>query len=271
VALFVAILFCIACAIGLWLWRKERKRQHLLDSALFDDERAIIDRLVPLVAKLPPDLRAAHEGKVALFLDQVDFYGCEGLEMSDEIRLSIAAQACLLLVNSPAWYEYLRTILVYPSAFKSQIAARDGFVVHEGEQVRLGESWAKGPVVLSWAHSRQGGLNDEDGHNVVLHEFAHQLDDLSGYADGVPILDQSQSFAQWEAVFLEGFDRHVQNVSAGRKTVLDPYGATNHQEFFAVAIEMFFEKPDDLMKGEPAIYGQLSQLLRLDPLAWRKS
>lgn len=123
-----------------------------------------------------------------LLLVQVDFYGQNGLEVTEDMLLSIAAQACLLLANRDVWYDNLRTILLYPSAFKSLRRNFNGYVVTEQEITHIGESWSRGPVILSWPHSNHGSLNPEDGHNVVLHEFAHQFDDLSGSIDGIPVL-----------------------------------------------------------------------------------
>lgn len=248
--------------------RQTQRRKALLASPLSDHERAILRDEIPLLARLPAHLHAPLEGKINLFFDQVDMYGCDGLELTDKMMLSIAGQACLLIVNTDAWYKNLRTVLIYPGAFKSVQAEQDGFVTREREVIRLGESWARGPVILSWAHSEQGAANDVDGHNVVLHEFAHQLDDLSGATNGVPILNKRQSYAAWERVFLDAFERHLKKVRRGRKTVLDAYGAQNHQEFLAVAVEAFFEKPTQLKDSEPALYDQLSILLQLDPAQW---
>lgn len=255
-------------AVGVYLWRKRKRRLDLLASPLSDEERQSMARLVPLTKRLPPDLRAKLEGKINLFLDQVDFVGCNGFEVTDEVRLSIAAQACLLVMNTKAWYSRLFTILVYPSAFRTRQTSYDGFVAHEYDDVRLGESWTLGPVVLSWAHAQQGGINAEDGQNLVLHEFAHQLDSLSGATNGVPLLNRRQTFAQWEQVMLGAFSRHQTNTGDGRKTVIDAYGAQNHEEFFAVAIEVFFEKPEKLQSDEPDLYAELAKLLQLDPLKW---
>jgi len=174
-------------------------------------------------------LEQPFAGKVNLFLDQVDFYGGGGLEITEEMQLSIAAQASLLIVNSDAWYKTLRTVVIYPSAFKSKQANHEGFVVHEKDEVRLGESWTHGPVILSWAHSQQGAINAFDGHNVVLHEFAHQLDGLSGATNAVPRLRKGHSFAEWE---------------------------------------VFFEKPTQLTDEFPEVYAQLSKLLAVDPARW---
>ncbi len=217
---------------------------------------------------MPASLLPKLEGKINLFLDQVTFHGNHGLEVTEQIKLSIAAQACLPVVNSPVWYETLRTILVYPSAFSTNRNTHDGFVVHESESGALGESWQRGPVVLSWDHALQGGLDSTDGHNVVIHEFAHQLDSLSGHTNGVPILRKGQAFAGWEKAMLEAFHEHVKRVERGRPTLVDAYGATNHQEFFAEAIVTFFEQPQALRREEPALYDQLAEILAIDPERW---
>ncbi len=249
-------------------WSKSQARQRLLSTSLTDQQRTTIEHQVPLVRRLPTELRANLDGKVNLFLDQVQFHGCDGLEVTEEMRLAIAAQACLLIVNSDLWYDHLTTILIYPSAFKSRQRRQDGYVVSEKEIVRTGESWDRGRVILSWSHSRQGALNDRDGQNVVLHEFAHQIDDLSGGTNGVPILSDGQSFAEWERVFLTAYDAHVRAVEHGQHTVIDAYGAVGHEEFFAVSVEVFFEKPRELKTAVPDVYEQLSKLFRLDPVTW---
>lgn len=262
----------LIAAVGGTVWRhwlKSQRRKALLMTPLSEHERAILHAEVPLLRKLPAHLRAPLEGKINLFFDQVDMYGCDGLDLTDEMMLSIAGQACLLIAGTDAWYKSLRTVLVYPGAFKSVQAEQDGFVTREREVIRLGESWSRGPVILSWAHSEQGAANDEDGHNVVLHEFAHQLDDLSGATNGVPLLNKKQSFAEWERVFLAAYERHLKKMRRGRATVLDPYGAENHQEFLAVAVEAFFEKPAQFQADEPALYAQLATLLQLDPTTWQ--
>ena len=256
-----------AVLVARYVSRKARQAQ-LLRSGLTPSERAILADDVPLLSKLPANLRPALEGQIRLFLDQVNFHGGDSFEVTDRMRLAIAAQACLLTVNTEQWYDTLRTIIIYPGAFKSRQARYDGYVVTEGDAVRLGESWARGPVVLSWPHSEGGSRNDEDGHNVVLHEFAHQFDNLSGHTDGAPLMSKGQSFAEWSRVFLAAYEAHVENVQKGRKTVLDAYGATAHQEFFAVAVEVFFEKPARLKREEPEVYAQIAELFRLDPANW---
>lgn len=255
-----------------WLalaWQhRRRNRQRLLAASLTPGQRAIVERLVPLVKRLPPPLRAALEGKMNLFLDQVTFRGYNGISVTEEMRLSIAAQACLLVMNSPLWYDSLRNVLIYPAAFFTDRERHDGGLVHGGRQGLLGESWTRGPVVLSWDDALRGGLNPADGHNVVIHEFAHQLDALSGHVDGIPILRKGQRYAGWERAMLEAYEGHVRRLERGEYTLIDPYGATNHQEFFAEAIVTFFEKPQALRSEEPALYDQLGQLLGIDPAQW---
>ncbi|OIQ73553.1 protein MtfA [mine drainage metagenome] len=141
-------------------------------------------------------------------------------------------------------------------------------MVTERETVRVGESWSRGPVVLSWADAKQGALDEEDGHNVVFHEFAHQIDNLSGHTDGVPVLNNGQQVADWQHVFVSAFKRHVRNVESGHPTVFAAYGATGPEEFFAVAVEVFFERPAALKHESPAVYQQLAGLFHLDPSAW---
>lgn len=267
--IFYALLVLLVVALITWrILARRRERAELLGSTLSDRDRTRVTQLVPLVTKLPPDLRHALEGKINLFLHQVEFLGCNGLKVTDDMRLSIAAQACLLVVNKPAWYDHLTTVLVYPGVFKSVERIHDGYVVSERETIRSGESWSRGPVILSWPHAHQGAVNFRDGHNVVLHEFAHQLDDLSGHTDGAPPMETGQSFADWERVFLGAYDTHVQNVEQGRKTVLDAYGAEAPEEFFAVAVEAFFEKPQALGEDWPEVYAQLQLFFQLDPASW---
>ncbi|MCB2085790.1 MAG: zinc-dependent peptidase [Sphingomonadaceae bacterium] len=247
---------------------RKRRREALLATPLTPEQRAVVERLVPLVKRLPGHLRLAHEGKINLMLDQVTFRGYNGIEVTDEMRLSIAAQACLLIVNSPAWYDTLRNVLIYPSAFLAGHETHDGTFVHEHSHGTLGESWARGPVVLSWDDALQGGLNMHDGHNVVIHEFAHQLDALSGHTDGIPVLRKGQSYAGWEKAMLDAYQEHIDRLERGEHTLIDPYGATNHEEFFAEAIVTFFERGKELRREEPALYAQLAQLLALDPAQW---
>ncbi|WP_340589296.1 M90 family metallopeptidase [Erythrobacter alti] len=247
---------------------RRRKRERLLATPLSPQQREMLARLVPILRRLPESLRPSLEGKINLFLDQVTFHGNNGIELKEEMRLSIAAQACLLVVNSPVWFDTLRTILIYPSAFSTGRGEHDGFLVHERDIGTAGESWSRGPVVLSWDHALRGGLNPEDGHNVVIHEFAHQLDALTGHTNGIPHLRKGQQYARWEKAMLDAYHGHVRRMESGHPTLIDPYGATNHQEFFAEATVTFFEKPRAMLQEEPELYEQLAELFALDPAKW---
>lgn len=268
----IYLVLVAAGALAMWLgyrfWQNRQRRAALLSSKLSEEDLAVIFDYVPLIKRLPAELRGALEGKINLFLDQVSFIGCGGLEVTEEMRLSIAAQACLLVANSERWYDHLTTILIYPGAFKSLQQRRQGYVVQEAEIIRSGESWTRGPVILSWADAERGAADADDGHNVVFHEFAHQIDDLSGHTDGAPLMSEGQSGDDYERVIVEAFERHVGAVESGLRPVLDPYGAEGYEEFFAVAVEMFFEQPAQLRQGEPELYDQLRQIFALDPAEW---
>jgi len=235
---------------------------------LTERQKQVIREQVPITATLPALIWPKYEDKIQRFLRQIDFIGCDDFEVTEEVELAIAAQACLLVANTDAWYYRLRTVLIYPGAYKSRVTEFDGTVMHEYEAVRLGESWPGGPVVLSWQHSEEGAMDTADGHNLVLHEFAHQIDDTSGQTDSVPLLRNGQSYKDWRTAFASAYERHVENVKKGRLTVLDEYGADDMVEFFAVAVEAFFEKPDQLKREEPEVYTQLSMLFALDPVSW---
>ena len=265
----VAVLLLLALLAYRQLAKRQRRRR-LLATPLTPQQRAVVERLVPLTRRLPANLRTALEGKMNLFLDQVTFHGINEVEVSEEMKLSIAAQACILIVNSPVWYDTIRTVLVYPSAFLTGRGNHDGEFITEHDHATLGESWAHGPVVLSWDDALRGGLDAEDGHNVVIHEFAHQLDSLSGHTNGIPRLRKGQDYAGWEKAMLDAYHDHVERLDRGLATLIDPYGATNHEEFFAEAIVTFFEKPLALKREEPALYAQMAELLALDPASWTR-
>jgi len=266
---FILLIVLIISLLAVRRYRQYRKTRDLLVTPLYENEWDIIINKVPLCDKMPTELRPALEGKINVFLDQVEFIGCNGQEITEAMQLSIAAQASLMVVNTDMWYDTLQTVLVYPHSFKSQQTVRNGYVETTETINRIGESWARGPVILSWAHSKQGAINDVDGNNVVLHEFAHQLDALSSYTDCAPILHKDHDFDDWERVFTKAYNSLVRDSDAGRPSFLDQYGATAPAELFAVAVEAFFEKPRQMRDHEPDIYDQLSQFFRLDPVNWK--
>lgn len=231
------------------------------------DWLASIERNVPYYSYLTFKERRELQGLVQVFLDEKRFEGCGGLEISDEIRLTIAAQACILLLGRQTdFYPKLRSILVYPHAYVAPATNHhpDG-TVSEGFQHRLGESWSQGNVVLSWADVLRRASSSCDGRNVVFHEFAHQLDGESGSCNGAPILPEPSMYADWARVLGADYDALVDAVEQGKTTLVDKYGATNPAEFFAVVTELFFEKPLELDAGHPELYGQLKLYYRQDP------
>jgi Mlc titration factor MtfA (ptsG expression regulator) len=182
--------------------------------------------------------------------------------MTDEIRVTIAAHAALLLLGGArGFFPGLVSILVYPSAYRGKVTQRLPWgIIEEGEQGRLGESWHDGVVVLSWDDTLRGAADTRDGHNVVLHEFAHQLDQEDGTADGTPYLGRRSLYAAWARVLGADFERLREGPG-----VLDRYGATNPAEFFAVATETFFEKPHQLRAQNGELYEQLRAYYGVDP------
>ena len=222
----------------------------------------MIRKNVPLYNRLPEPLKEQLHGLVNVFIAEKRFEGCGGLEMTDEIKVTIAAQASMLLLNRrPTYFPKLRTILVYPHTYVAKQNGRDS--------VRLGESWQNGPVVLTWDSVKGGARNVHDGKNVVLHEFSHQLDQEDGSADGAPILESRSCYATWARVLSEEYDRLRAKKKKFRRSVLNKYGATNPAEFFAVATEAFFEKAKQMKKKNPELYEELKTYYKLDPLEWK--
>jgi Mlc titration factor MtfA (ptsG expression regulator) len=239
--------------------QRRLRRLELMQRPLPDAWRDILERTSPLYTCLPGPLRHYLDGCIQVFLDEKNVEGCGGLEITDDIRVTIAAQACLLLIGrrGPV-YPKLRTILVYPHTYVAD--SGDG-----PPSVRLGESWQSGVVVLSWNSVKGGAANIRDGHNVTVHEFAHQLDQEDGAADGTPLLDSGSSYRSWATHLSAEYAQFLKRVSRGRKTVVDRYGATNPAEFFATATEAFLEKPRQLARMRPDLYEELMDYYQFDP------
>lgn len=249
---------------------KSARRARLMTMRLSPETQAALARHMPVYQRLPEELRARLDGLIHRFLAEIRIYGADGLEVTQEMKTLIAAQACLLLVGHPErWYHSLRTIHLYPAGFESRIARHDGAVLTEKNEARSGESWRYGPVILSWRDAAYGAAKPHDGRNVVYHEFAHQLDHETGVVDGAPLLDRSQSAVKWAHVMQAAFDRLRADMAAGRESVLDAYGATSPAEFFAVATEHFFEQPEVMRAHLPALFGELRDYFNVDPSEWR--
>jgi len=256
----------IAAPIVVPRWTLRRALARPLSAA----QQATLERSIPFYRKLAPDLQQQLRRMVVQFLHQKKFVGCAGLEVSDEMRITIAAQACLLLLNKPSKvYRALHTILVYPGAF---IARREeveaGGVITPSRRQMLGESWSDGRIVLSWEDVARGTLDWRGGNNVVLHEFAHQLDSESGSNNGAPYLGSPDSYRSWSEVLSRDFHNLRMNAMYRQHTVMDPYGATNPAEFFAVATETFFEKPYQMAEHHAELYAEFLKYYRVDPRQW---
>ena len=226
-----------------------------------------IQRNIPYFGMLSPDEQRELQGDIQVFLDEKSFEGCGGLAMTDEIRVTIAAQACILLLHRENDdYPRLRSILVYPHPYRApSVRAGPGRLVLEGEDARLGESWTTGSLVLAWDAVRGGAANVHDGHNVVYHEFAHQLDAEDGEVSGSPVLPRRAMYTAWARVLSAEYKALIEETHKRHRTVLDPYGATNPAEFFAVATEAFFEKPEQLVRRHPELYEELKLFYNQDP------
>ena len=249
-------------------WLPWNRRARLRSAPLPEAWTAIVDKALEH-HRLDSTRRSTLNGLIQVFLDDKTFEGCGGLEMTDTIRVSIATYACLLLVGLDIAVPYpgLDVIRVYPHTYRAASSGPLGDLRVPTESHRLGES-GRGFIVLSWDAVREGLAHTGDGHNVVLHEFAHQLDTEDGQADGAPPLPRSL-YGPWARILGAAFSELEQDVAADRHSVLDVYGATNPAEFFAVATEAFFERPDSLRHQEPQLYAVLARYYRQDPAARR--
>lgn len=242
---------------------RRRRRARLRALPFPPAWRRIVRANVPLFESLPHALQREIEGHIHVLLREKHFEGCGGLLLTDEMRVTIAAHAALLHVGRDHYFPRLITILVYPESYTAPATDREGHLVIEYEDERAGESWGRaGVIVLAWDEAQRRAHTLEHGDNVILHEFAHQLDSEDGRHDGVPLLDRPTDYAAWARVLAPEFQRLQAGESSG---VLSDYGATNEAEFFAVATESFFEKPNQLRRKHPELYSVLSRFYRLDP------
>ena len=269
-ASIVSIFLVLGVVIwGIQRYRLKARRHRLLQQPLSPDHITILENRVPLYTRLPEALRETLQGCINCFLDEKVFVGCDGLEITDEIRLVIAANACMLLANRKMKrFPGFETILVYPHTYVARQVSYEGLVEIHEDSTRAGESWHRGPIVLSLTDVVRGSSNKQDGHNVVLHEFAHKLDEENRVMDGLPVLRESADYKDWAEVLTREYDQFLKRVKRGKNKVIDEYGAVSAPEFFAVATESFFEKSQQMKKRLPALYQQLQTFYGLDPAEW---
>jgi Mlc titration factor MtfA (ptsG expression regulator) len=293
----LAALLLVGAIAGLPRWRGWR-RQVWASRPFPPVWRSILRRRVPLYRQLPADLQQQLRRRILVFLAEKPFLGCAGLVVTDEMRVTIAAQACLLRFgSSDSMFPELKQILVYPGAFVvDRVHAAPGGVLREQRRALAGESWSQGQVILSWQDVVDGARVVDDGHNVVLHEFAHQLDQESGAANGAPRLGSRAAHARWAQVMSAEFAALQARVRAREAAqaharaqwswfgpssdaaplsesepadLISDYGATNEAEFFAVVTEVFFEQACALSERHPALFALLRDYYTVDPREWQ--
>lgn len=270
--LAIAAILAVAVAVlgGLLLppWLRARRRRRLLEQPdLPVPLHDAIRRTVPATSRLPPDLARRLDGLVSAFLAEKEFVGCNGLVVTDEMRATIAAQACLLLLGRRgSLYDDLQSILVYPSTFfvEDEVHDDDGLVTQRRRELS-GEAWDSHRIILSWEDIAGTAERPADGYNVVLHEFAHYLD-----AEGRGPADVSHDPARWQETLLEEYASLREAVERDEEIFLDPYAAEDEAEFFAVASETFVECPVDLALAEPRLYALLVAYYGIDPAGWQR-
>jgi Mlc titration factor MtfA (ptsG expression regulator) len=252
-------------------WWRRLARADVVAAEFPEEFRDYVRRRVPCAALLDAAELGKLEALIRIFNAEKSFEGGGGLIITEEMRIAVAARACLLVLHrielDEPLYPGLDTIIVYPSTYRAKLRHKEGFVVVEGLQARLGESWTRGVVVLSWDAVLAGAANLSDGRDVVLHEFAHQLDGADGEMDGTPELDDREHYGAWSEVASEAYAELRDAVERHRKTTIDPYGATNPPEFFAVVVELFFEKPSQLSDRYPDLYAELALFFKFDPVS----
>lgn len=268
---------------------KNRRRAKLMQTPLPPQWSEIINRNAPLCTRLPAPLRAELEGRVQVFLAEKEFESCAGQPITDEVRVTVAALACLLLLNRENDnYPQMGSILVYPNAFrvKHRHVDEHGFETEVDEE-NLGEAWERGSVILSWEDALIDAREPDDGFNVAIHEFAHQLDMEDGYPNGTPLLADKDKYQRWQEVMTREYEALRKTAAALEHVsvkewewefrprhehieVLDVYGAEDPAEFFAVATEAFFEDALRLKDHHRELYGALSDYYCLDPASWRR-
>ena len=267
--LVIAVLAMIGAALAAptlaRAWRRERIARQPFPAAWRD----IVRRRVPLARELSAAQQLRLKKHIQVLLADVPFIGCAGLEVDDEVRVTIAAQAAFLLLGRGGSFSNLREVLVYPGHFivpRSEVGA--GGVVHEARDVLAGQSWQRGQVIVAWDAVIDGAVDPHDGVNVVMHEFAHQLDQDTGAANGAPYVGRGAVQQAWARVMNREFDVLRAQLARAEPTLIEPYAATSPAEFFAVTTELFFEKPEALAAERPGLYEQLKRCYRLDPASW---
>ncbi len=270
---FFLIFLLVGFVVIYWRWNAIRRyfwHKKYQDKSLNSSQKRLLLKVMPIYRNMTDKDRHKLEQHILWFLDNISFLGRDGLTVNAGMRLVVAADACLLVLNQP-WpiYQNVKQILLYPSAYyaKNQQTDQAGLVSFH-ETIRQGESWPGGTLVLSWHDVLEGNRLPDDGHNLVFHEFAHQLDQQTGMTSGTPLLANKDFYQQWAKVFSRAFNQLKSHIAYGMPHVIHGYGATNEAEFFAVLTETFVEKPKQLQSQDPEIYQLLMDYYQFDPRDW---
>lgn len=250
------------------------RRKQILAEPFPDGWRRYLDENVRLYGHLEADEQTRLREIAKVLVREKNWEGCQGLALTEEMPVTIAAQAALLIVNlDHDYYANVESILLYPASYRAVEYVGSGRIVTEMPVDRLGEAWSGNlPLILSWPEALAGGRNENSGRNVVLHEFAHKLDNRDGVVDGVPRLGSDTDYERWSNVMSREFERLKYMASIGHPTLLDWYGAKSPAEFFAVSTECFFGHPIEMRRHHPDLYAVLGAYYRQDPAArlrWR--
>jgi Mlc titration factor MtfA (ptsG expression regulator) len=250
-------------------WLRRRRRRRILAQPFPPRWLDYLHDNVGHQAFLSQEERARLRDDLRIFIAEKRWEGCGGLRMSDEIKVTVAAQACLMILGRTLdSFDRVQTILVYPRPYRAPEQKPVGASASlESTTVLLGEAHYRGPVILSWREVLRDGRYPGHGKNLVFHELAHQLDMLNGAADGTPHLDAPEQYRRWQEVMGAEYRLLIKETEQGRKTILDPYGTTNPAEMFAVATECFFDRPLPLLDRHPQLYEVLREYYRQDPAA----
>jgi len=272
--MLITLIILLVLTIVIWYMlnldkARTRRRAEIMAQPFPDTWKTVIEKSVPLTRKLPEKLKNDLYKKVLVFLEEKTFEGCQGFEITDTVKVTVAAQACILLLNRPnAFYNKLKTILIYPDTYIAKHAAYPGMQTEPNEIPVAGQSYDSGTVILAWSHVTYGAGNRKDGNNVVLHEFAHQLDQEDGSTDGMPVMRNRSQLTPWITNVGKEYNAFAKRIAKGRKDVMDSYGATNTAEFFAVATETFFEKPYQLYRKHTSLFREMQDYFKVDPREW---
>ncbi len=268
-----AVIVALAFAIVAWLLLapvlRARRQRRAAAVPLTESRRLALERGVPVRARLPPELRRRLDGLSAAFVAEKEFVGCNGLVVTDDMRVTIAAHACVLVLGRPHdLYRSLQSILVYPTPFwVDEEDEEESGLVTRRRHVLSGQAWESSRIILSWEDVVAAAISSPAVGNVVLHEFAHYLD-AEGLGPAAPAAGRRRGKEEWTRDLRQEFDDLVDALDHDEETLLDPYAGEDETEFFAVASEEFLERPAGLRAAHPRLYALLQEYYALHPAGW---